>query len=59
MSSYRDWIDECLSMPEPNDGAVMRKSSVSKEDELTVSGESATTMKTSAYYFVALFYYSS
>jgi len=54
VSSYREWIDECLSMPEPEDGAVIRKSSVPKEEEITTSGESATSFKTSVFYFISL-----
>lgn len=54
VSSYREWIDECLSMPEPEDGAVMRKSSVPKEEGITTSGESATKFKTSAFFLIAL-----
>ncbi|CBY12091.1 unnamed protein product [Oikopleura dioica] len=50
VSSYREWIDECLSMPEPEDGAVMRKSPVTEEYETTTSGESAAFLKISAIY---------
>ncbi|CBY32375.1 unnamed protein product [Oikopleura dioica] len=50
VSSYREWIDECLSMPEPENGAVMRKSPVTEEYETTTSGESASFLKISVIY---------
>jgi len=50
-------------MPEPEDGAVMRKSPVTEEYETTTSGESAAFLKISVIYLnlliISLFAYLS